>query len=91
MAQKRAFDQMAQKPEPGLILCFGDSNTYGERGDVEGRLPYSQRWTTVLQGLVGDEYVVVPEGLNGRTTVQDDPYNDPDFCGVGGMGMNGRR
>ena len=35
--------------------------------------------------------LVVPEGLNGRTTVIDDPQENPDFAGLGGEGMSGRR
>ncbi|TVR62395.1 MAG: hydrolase, partial [Spirochaetaceae bacterium] len=33
------------------------------------------RWTRVLQRLLGDEYWVVDEGQNGRTTVHDDPVD----------------
>ena len=31
------------------------------------------RWTSVLQNELGRDYLVIPEGLNGRTTVWDDP------------------
>merc|ERR1711963_558899 len=37
------------------------------------------------------EYHIIPEGLNGRTTVVDDPYENVFFCGHGGQGMCGRR
>lgn len=37
------------------------------------RLPYERRWPTVLQKRLGTEYLVIAEGLNGRTTVFDDP------------------
>ena len=39
---------------------------------------------------MGSAVHVISEGLNGRTTVLDDP-TDCDFCGVGGRNMNGRR
>lgn len=54
------------------ILCFGDSNTYGydPRG---GRYDEMTRWTMRLQHLLGEEYAVIEEGLNGRTCVYDDP------------------
>lgn len=48
------------------IVCYGDSNTWGRipRGE---RYPRSVRWTNVLQGLLGNEYEVISEGLPGRT------------------------
>lgn len=55
------------------ILCFGDSNTWGWDPVAAGRHPYERRWTTVLQRELGAGYLVIPEGLNGRTTVWDDP------------------
>lgn len=56
------------------ILCFGDSNTWGYDPDSGTRLPYQQRWPTVMQGELREEFLVIPEGLNGRTTVFDDPF-----------------
>jgi lysophospholipase L1-like esterase len=55
------------------ILCYGDSNTWGSNPDGTGRFPYEQRWVTVLQRQIGDGYLVIAEGLGGRTTVWDDP------------------
>lgn len=55
------------------ILCYGDSNTWGYSAATESRYPYEQRWTTVLARELGSGYLVVPEGLNGRTTVWVDP------------------
>ena len=55
------------------ILCFGDSNTWGHNPVDMTRLPYATRWPTVLQERLGSDYLVIPEGLNGRTTVFDDP------------------
>lgn len=58
------------------ILCYGDSNTWGymPEGQPDGfhmRFPEEIRWTGVLQRALGEEYVVVEEGLNGRTTSFD--------------------
>ena len=59
------------------ILCFGDSNTWGFRPDKPfHRYPPDIRWTGVLQQLLGDGYAVIEEGLNGRTTVWDDPFGE---------------
>ena len=55
------------------ILCYGDSNTWGYNPNTQERHEYSNRWTTVLQRELGDDYLVIPEGLNGRTTVWEDP------------------
>lgn len=56
-----------------VILCFGDSNTYGRDPVTKGRLDRKTRWPGVLQNTLGEEYYIIEEGLNGRTTVWDDP------------------
>lgn len=55
------------------IVCFGDSNTWGYDPASSGRFPADQRWTGVLQAVLGSDYKVIEEGLNGRTTTVDDP------------------
>lgn len=56
------------------ILCYGDSNTWGFNPyDIQNRYQYEQRWTSILAKGLGPGYQVIPEGLNGRTTVFDDP------------------
>lgn len=56
------------------VLCYGDSNTWGYNPVEAGRRhKYEDRWTTILQKNLGDDYLIIPEGLNGRTTVWDDP------------------
>ena len=67
------------------IVCFGDSNTHGYCGDAAdfdgvpqpgGTMRYSEasRWPMLLQKALGEEYLIIEEGLNGRTTVFEDPY-----------------
>ena len=63
------------------ILCFGDSNTYGESPEGFGRYPKQERWTGILQNRLKDGYEVIEEGLNGRTTVWEDPV-EADKCGL---------
>ncbi|MBR3247459.1 MAG: SGNH/GDSL hydrolase family protein [Clostridiales bacterium] len=58
------------------VVCFGDSNTYGHNPINGERFPESVRWPCLLQELLGDGYKVIEEGLNGRTTVFDDPNDD---------------
>lgn len=55
------------------ILCFGDSNTWGYDPVSQKRYARAVRWTGVLQQTLGNSYLVIEEGLNGRTTVWDDP------------------
>lgn len=58
------------------ILCYGDSNTWGFDFTTGGRIPYGLRWPNILQRRLGDGYRVVDEGVNGRTTAEDDPTDD---------------
>ena len=58
------------------VVCFGDSNTYGYDPVTGDRFPDTVRWTGLLQGLLGDGFKVIEEGLNGRTTVFEDPNDD---------------
>lgn len=57
------------------VLCYGDSNTYGYIPETGLRYPKNIRYPGVLQGLLGDEYAVIEEGCNGRTTIHDDPVD----------------
>jgi lysophospholipase L1-like esterase len=55
------------------VLCFGDSNTWGYSPENAARFAREVRWTGVLQAALGEGFHVIEEGLNGRTTVWDDP------------------
>lgn len=55
------------------ILCYGDSNTWGWDPIMETRYPMDVRWPGVLRQELGEGYLVIEEGLGGRTTVWDDP------------------
>lgn len=58
------------------VLCFGDSNTWGcpPGGDSGRRFARDVRWPGVLQRLLGDDYYVIEEGLNGRTATLEHPW-----------------
>lgn len=58
------------------IVCFGDSNTFGHNPLNGERFSEEIRWPCVLQRILGDKYKVIEEGLNGRTTVFEDPNDD---------------
>lgn len=62
------------------IVCLGDSNTHGYCADPTdcsdgalARFNENERWTCLLQKALGEEYLVLEEGLSGRTTVFPDP------------------
>lgn len=64
------------------VLCFGDSNTYGYIPGSDGeRYDAQTRWPKRLAALLGEEYEVVEEGLNGRTTAFGDNI-EPYRCGL---------
>ena len=71
------------------IVCFGDSNTHGYCADpsdtVTGgaRFDETERWTCLLQQKLGEKYLVLEEGLSGRTTVFPDALHESmDGLGV---------
>lgn len=56
------------------ILCYGDSNTWGYMPNTGKRFAEEVRWTGILAKELGIEYQVLEDGVNGRTTVWDDPF-----------------
>ena len=65
------------------IVCLGDSNTHGYCADpadcADGslrRFNESERWTCRLQAALGEDFLVLEEGLPRRTTVFDDPVEE---------------
>ena len=64
------------------IVCLGDSNTHGycadpaDCADHGNRFNENERWPRVLEKLLGDDYLVLEEGLSGRTTVFPDPLHE---------------
>ena len=56
------------------IVCFGDSNTHGycaDPADCEDggtRFSERERWTCLLQQKLGPDFLVLEEGLPGRTS-----------------------
>ncbi len=63
------------------IVCFGDSNTHGYNSKNNGRFSEKERYTCILDNLLGENYLVREEGLGGRTTV----FEDPLYEGMSGL------
>ena len=58
------------------ILCYGDSNTWGYiPASMDQRFSKEDRWTGILQRMLGDRYEIIEEGLSGRTLVSIDKRN----------------
>jgi lysophospholipase L1-like esterase len=56
------------------ILFFGDSNTWGYTPGTGERYPADVRWTSVAARALGEPYHCIECGINGRTTVYEDPW-----------------
>jgi lysophospholipase L1-like esterase len=58
-----------------VVLCYGDSNTWGADPNDGPRFGLDSRWPGVLASLLAGEARIIEEGLNGRTTLREDPYS----------------
>ena len=56
-----------------VIVAYGDSNTWGYDLATKARFDKASRWTGVMARALGASFEVIEEGLNGRTSVFDDP------------------
>lgn len=69
------------------VLIYGNSNTYGyppssPQDPPKDRFGPHVRWPGVVRDRLGSGWLVIEEGLSGRTTVSDDP--------IEGLEKNGR-
>jgi lysophospholipase L1-like esterase len=64
------------------ILCFGDSLTWGSDPHTALRHPFEARWPNALASKLAGKVRVIEEGMNGRTTVYDDPTVDVNRNGA---------
>jgi lysophospholipase L1-like esterase len=71
------------------ILCYGDSNTWGQRPGMEmRRWPPEVRWPGVMAGELGAGCRVIEEGLCGRTSAFPDPL-EPTGVNRNGLAVLG--
>ena len=75
------------------LMCFGDSNTHGTLpvrwlGDRR-RLDRDQRWPCImaaeLKNQLGDQWILIEEGLPGRTIMHPDPIEGAHKNGMPGF------
>lgn len=62
------------------ILCFGDSNTFGYNPVNGLRYSQNERWSGILQSLLGNEYQIIEAGCNNRTCFRDN-FSGENFTG----------
>ncbi len=55
------------------ILCYGDSNTFGYVPSSGERYDETERWTGILQTILGNEYKIIEEGACDRTGFVNNP------------------
>lgn len=56
-----------------VVVAYGNSNTWGCDPASGARFAPGVRWTGVMAQELGGGFRVIEEGLNGRTSVFDDP------------------
>jgi lysophospholipase L1-like esterase len=88
--RRRPADQ-GNTAEPVTIMAYGDGGVWGWDPRTGGRMAPRERWPKILEHVLNDNgrtrrFRVVEEGLNGRTTVLDDPFG-PSY---GSYCCNGR-
>ena len=67
------------------ILAFGDSLTWGYNASTGMRMAFEDRWPNVLAHGLHNKARVIEEGMNGRTTVFDDPTTEENRNGAVGL------
>ncbi len=71
------------------VLCYGDSNTHGTLPSadptIHRRLGPDERWPGVVRKRLARDWLVIEEGLGGRTTVRDDPIFGAHKNGLAGL------
>ncbi|MCB1497223.1 MAG: SGNH/GDSL hydrolase family protein [Bauldia sp.] len=68
---------------PKTVLCYGDSNTWGAAtvSRPDDRYAPDERWPGIVREALGADWLVIEEGLNGRTTISDDPVEGAEKNG----------
>jgi len=57
------------------VLCYGDSNTWGCSPWDGSRFDENTRWPMVMASILGADYYIIEDGLNGRTVLNLSPVD----------------
>lgn len=63
------------------ILFYGDSLVYGKKAGANERLNSNERFTGVIQDILGSDYEIIEEGLRARNFAGENPHF-PDRDGL---------
>ena len=62
-------------------MVYGDSNAWGydsaryvPEADAFQRMTETERWPALVRSMLGSDYHIIEDALNGRTLMWDDPY-----------------
>lgn len=69
-------DEKGETAMERRILCFGDSNTWGFNAVTRERFENEVRWTKRLGKILGEDFEIIEEGLNGRCAVNEDQLKE---------------
>jgi lysophospholipase L1-like esterase len=69
------FHNMNTTPNLKRVLIYGDSNTWGKTPIAGSRYPINERWTGIVQTMLGDKFDVIEQGLVGRAAGNIDKSN----------------
>ncbi|MBO4919222.1 MAG: hypothetical protein J5365_03600 [Erysipelotrichaceae bacterium] len=58
------------------ILCYGDSNTWGYIPGTGERYSEDVRWPCICRKELGSEFMIIEDGINGRTTCYEPGWGD---------------
>src|SRR5664280_1077010 len=64
------------------VLCYGDSITWGYNPANQNRMKWNERWAGILANGLNEDYLVIEEGLKGRTTTWNDPIDGASENGL---------
>lgn len=74
-AENSDFNPETERSMMKKILCFGDSNTWGCSPADSSRFDDKTRWPMVMGSALGADYLIIEDGLNGRTVLNLSPVN----------------
>jgi lysophospholipase L1-like esterase len=79
----RDLEENASEGIMRSVLVYGDSNTFGQTtaNTPDDRYGPQTRWPGILRARLGSGWLVIEEGLSGRTTVSDDPIEGAEKNG----------